>query len=94
MVIASSNESGASRRAHRRGMEIRITKTGVSDAIESGGRDHTTEGGGQRQTLVVGHDQQYIGAAWGGTMRGGHQGVDCRALRSILPPNGIAGAGS
>ena len=34
-----------------------------------------------------------LGAPLGGTTRGGHQGVDCSALRSILPPNGSAAGG-
>src|SRR5262245_20933591 len=35
-----------------------------------------------------------FGAPFGGTTRGGHQGVDCAALRSILPPNAGGGGGS
>src|SRR5215831_10678972 len=35
-----------------------------------------------------------FGAPLGGTTRGGHHGLDWRALRSIVPPNGGAGAGS
>ena len=35
-----------------------------------------------------------LGASLGGTTRAGHQGVDCSALRSILPPNFCGGGGS
>jgi hypothetical protein len=35
-----------------------------------------------------------LGAPWGGTTRGGHQGLDCRALFLITPPNFGSGAGS
>ena len=35
-----------------------------------------------------------FGAPFGGATRGGHQGFDSSALRSISPPNGSAGAGS
>src|SRR5262245_54669245 len=35
-----------------------------------------------------------LGAPSGGTMRGGQYGVDCAALRSILPPNFGGSGGS
>src|SRR5215475_1030297 len=35
-----------------------------------------------------------LGAPWGGTTRGGQYGVDCAALRSILPPNFGGSGGS
>lgn len=35
-----------------------------------------------------------FGASFGGTMRGAHQGVDCRASSLITPPNAGSGAGS
>src|SRR5262249_17910190 len=35
-----------------------------------------------------------FGAPLGGTTRAGHQGVDCAALRSILPSNFCGGGGS
>ena len=35
-----------------------------------------------------------FGASFGGTTRGGHQGVDCSASSLITPPNFGAGAGS
>src|SRR5215510_1636687 len=35
-----------------------------------------------------------FGAPFGGTTRAGHQGVDCAALRSILPSNFCGGGGS
>ena len=35
-----------------------------------------------------------LGAPFGGTTRGGQYGVDCAALRSILPPNFGGGGGS
>src|SRR5260370_25766349 len=35
-----------------------------------------------------------LGAPWGGTMRGGHQGVESLALSLITPPNFDGGAGS
>ena len=35
-----------------------------------------------------------FGAPAGGTTRGGHHGVDCAALRLIVPPNGRSGGGS
>src|SRR6516225_3878108 len=35
-----------------------------------------------------------LGASFGGTMRGGHQGVDSEALSLIRPPNFGSGAGS
>ena len=35
-----------------------------------------------------------LGAPLGGTTRGGQQGFDCAALRSILPPNFGGGGGS
>src|SRR5271165_4200005 len=35
-----------------------------------------------------------LGAPFGGTTRGGHQGLDCAALRSILPPKGGLSGGS
>src|SRR5271157_312816 len=35
-----------------------------------------------------------FGAPFGGTTRGGHQGFDCSALRSILPSNLSGGGGS
>src|SRR5262249_44620568 len=38
--------------------------------------------------------RRMFGAPLGGTTRGGHHGVDCSALRSILPPKGGAGGGS
>src|SRR5574342_631870 len=34
-----------------------------------------------------------FGAPFGGTTRGGHQGVDCAALRSIFPPKAGGGGG-
>src|SRR5512139_3865827 len=35
-----------------------------------------------------------LGAPFGGTTRGGHQGVDCDALSLITPPNFGSGGGS
>ena len=35
-----------------------------------------------------------FGASLGGTTRAGQYGVDCAALRSILPPNFCGGGGS
>ena len=35
-----------------------------------------------------------LGASLGGTIRGAHQGLDCRAASLITPPNLGAGAGS
>ena len=35
-----------------------------------------------------------MGASLGGTMRGAHQGFDCRASCWITPPNAGSGAGS
>ena len=35
-----------------------------------------------------------LGAPLGGTMRGAHQGLDCRASSLITPPNFGSGAGS
>jgi hypothetical protein len=35
-----------------------------------------------------------LGAPFGGTTRGGHQGVDSEAFSSITPPNFGAGGGS
>src|SRR5271166_313655 len=35
-----------------------------------------------------------LGAPWGGTTRGGHQGFDCRASSLITPPNFGSGGGS
>src|SRR5262249_25649102 len=35
-----------------------------------------------------------LGAPFGGTMRGGHQALDCRALSLITPPNAGSGGGS
>jgi hypothetical protein len=35
-----------------------------------------------------------FGAPFGGTTRGGHQGVDCEALSLITPPNFGSGGGS
>src|SRR5262245_49792573 len=35
-----------------------------------------------------------FGAPLGGTTRGGHHGLDWRALRSIVPPKGRSGGGS
>ena len=34
-----------------------------------------------------------LGAPFGGTMRGGHHGLESKALSLITPPNGIGGAG-
>src|SRR5215470_18672382 len=38
--------------------------------------------------------KRMFGAPFGGTTRAGHQGVDCAALRSILPSNFCGGGGS
>ena len=35
-----------------------------------------------------------LGASFGGTMRGAHQGVDCKASSLITPPNCGSGGGS
>src|SRR4029077_16875095 len=34
-----------------------------------------------------------LGAPFGGTMRGGHHGLESKALSLITPPKGIGGAG-
>src|SRR6476620_7491584 len=34
-----------------------------------------------------------LGALFGGTMRGGHHGLESKALSLITPPNGIGGGG-
>ncbi len=43
--------------------------------------------------ITWGHDQEYVGRAFGGTTRGVQHGLDWEALRLISPPNAGAGGG-
>ena len=48
----------------------------LANSIHVGGGNHAAEGARRAETLVVGHDQEDVRSFLGGTMRGGHQGVD------------------
>jgi hypothetical protein len=52
------------------------------------------EGARNAVALIVGHDEQHVVRALGGTTRGGHHGFESPALFFITPLNGIGGGGS
>jgi hypothetical protein len=47
--------------------------------VRSISRNLPAGAGSQFDSLSARHDEQYVGAPFGGTTRGGHHGVDCEA---------------
>ena len=47
-----------------------------------------------RTAGIIGHNEEHVGHALGGTIRDGHHGFDCAALRLTTPRYFSAGAGN
>ena len=94
VMVASGDQRGACRRAQRGG-EHPVVAQPV-------GRDMVQLGVGMTPPNVLGMAKpassvmisRKLGAPFGGTTRGGHQGLDSSASSLITPPNSGAGGGS
>src|SRR5258708_36012587 len=62
-MTAPSDESGASGRAERSGMELRVTQSRLGDTIQRGRRNDAAEGARDSVALVVGHHEEDVGCA-------------------------------
>ena len=75
-------------------MEIRVAQTRVGDAIQRRGRDDAAESARRAEAASSVMMSSTLGAPFGGTTRGGHQGFDSEAFSLITPPNFGSGGGS
>jgi len=93
MMIATGDQRRPRRRAQSGGIEFRVAQSRFGDPVQRrGGNDAPkvplTPYPGHR------HDSRTLGARLGGTMVGGHHGLESLALSLITPPNLGSGAGS
>src|SRR6266566_4794706 len=65
MMVASRDKRGTRGRTERGGMELRVAQTRFGDAIHRGRRDDATERARNAVALVVRHDEQNVGRAFG-----------------------------
>src|SRR5437870_13887291 len=65
MVVAYRDKRGTRGRTERGGMELRVAQTRFGDAIHRGRRDDATERARNAVALVVRHDEQNVGRAFG-----------------------------
>ena len=93
VVVAAGDQRRARRRAERGGMELRVAQARFREPIHRRRRDDAAKGAGDAVALIVGHDQQHVGRALGGTIVGGQEGFESVALRLIVPPNAAAELG-
>ena len=91
MMIAPGDQSGARRRAQRSRVEVRVAQAiGGGDPIEVGiTPPNVLETPKPVSSVMISNT---LGAPLGGTTRAGQYGVDCAALRSIVPPK-VCGVG-
>ena len=65
VVVAAGDERRARGRAERGGVELRVAQSRLRDAIHGRRRDDAAKGAGDAVALIVGHDQQDVGRAFG-----------------------------
>src|SRR5207237_3771586 len=65
MMVAPRDKRGTRGRTERGGMELRVAQTRFGDAIHRGRRDDATERARNAVALVIGHDEQDVGRAFG-----------------------------
>ena len=94
VMVAPGDQRRARRRAQGRGVELRVAQARLAMRSRAGvGMTPPKVLGAPKPTSSV-MISRTLGAPLGGTTRGGHQGFDCAALPSILPPNFGGGGGS
>jgi hypothetical protein len=87
-MVAAGDDGGARRRTKRSRIELGEAQAVGGDAIKRRRRDDAAK---RASSVMI---KRILGAPCGGTTRIGQYGVDCGALRSILPRNGCGGGGS
>src|SRR6266516_1100486 len=65
MMVAPRDKRRTRGRTERGGMELRVAQTRFGDALHRGRRDDATEGARNAVALVVRHDEQNVGRAFG-----------------------------
>jgi hypothetical protein len=95
MVVAAGDQRGARRRAQRGRVELRVAQAVLGDAVErwaSGSRRRKVLGTPKPESSVM--ISSTLGAPFGGTTVGGHQGLEVLASWVITPPKAGGAGGS
>ena len=95
VVIAARDQGRPRRRAQRGRVEVRVAQPGrwrCDPEPGSGSTPPKVPGAPKPSSSVM--MSSTLGAPFGGTTRGAHQGVDSEALSLITPPNVGSGGGS
>ena len=105
VMVAAGDQRCPRGRAQRRGVELRVAQSRVGDAIQRRRRDDAAEGARNAVALVVGHDEEHVGRAFGrhdprrpprlGILGAflDHAAELRRRRRELFPADGRGGAG-